>query len=60
MKNQTTNNPPAWVTDIYMPEGSDRPSFNRPVSRPANSEAEQTNHYLAEVIARANGAESRE
>lgn len=59
MKKSTTNTTPLWVSDVYQPEGADRPSFNRPVSAPVEQESEQEANTLAQVVSRANRLDSR-
>ena len=52
MNNQNSNS--TWITEIYTPEGADRPTYNRPVTATASAEPERPPLTLAEIVAQAN------
>jgi hypothetical protein len=53
MNNQNSTEP-IWITNIYTPEGNDRPSYNAPTTHKASDEGSRQPLTLAEIVARAN------
>jgi len=60
MKDSTSATASTWVTSVYMPEGSNRPDHNRPISGLPEAEQEQAPATIAEIVARANRQQSRQ
>ena len=49
MNNDRLNPQPSWVTDVYMPEGADRPSHNPPVTHSDQDLSSEKPATVAEV-----------
>jgi len=54
--NNQPNLQPTWVTDVYTPEGADRPSHNPPVTQSPDELSTERQTSLAEVVSEANRA----
>lgn len=54
MKDQIATSRPMWVSDIYQPEGTDRPTYNRPVSTSRDDDSRDQEQSLAEIVSELN------
>ena len=54
MNNERLNSQPSWVSDVYTPEGADRPSHNPPVTRLDEDLSIDKPTSVADVVSEAN------
>lgn len=52
--NNHNSNESTWDTNIYTPEGNDRPSYNAPTTQRATDESDRPPLTVAEIVAQAN------
>jgi hypothetical protein len=43
-----------WVTNIYTPEGADRPDHNSPTSKHVTEEPDEPQRTVADIVSRIN------
>ena len=56
MDNERLNSQPSWVSNIYIPEGADRPSHNLPVTHSQEEFPTERPTTIADVVSEANRA----